>query len=164
MRVLKNIFSQLHTFVLWALASVIFWGWIFGYATDTTFDKKIMVFCHVPAMQDTELALALEKDMPAGIKMVQVHTFDYVLFDTISIEHADVLLVPAIDIPEMPDELLPLEGEGGVPVYDAATGQGVLLDYITYDDTDYYLFLGAKSAHLEDGAAAAIARRMLAMQ
>lgn len=163
MRVLKNIFSQLHSFVLWALASVMLWGWIFGMATDTTFDKKIMVFCHVPQMADTELALELEKDLPEGIRMIQVHTFDYVMFDTVSIEHADVLIIPAIDVQEMEGELLPLEGQGDMPVYDPATGQGILLDYITYGDEEYYLYLGAGSAHLEDGVAAAIARRMLEM-
>ncbi len=163
MRVLKNIFSQLHSFVLWALASVMLWGWIFGMATDTTFDKKIMVFCHVPQMEDTELALELEKDLPDGIKMVQVHTFDYVMFDTLSIERADVLIIPAIDVPEMAEEILPLDGQGDAPVYDPATGQGILTEYITYDDTEYYLYLGASSAHLEDGAAETIARRLLEM-
>ena len=31
---LKNIFSQLHTFLLWLLFSVMFWGWIFTLFTD----------------------------------------------------------------------------------------------------------------------------------
>ncbi len=164
MRVLKNILSQLHSFALWALASVLLWGWIFGLATDTTPDKKIMIFCHVPELQDVELTMALEEDLPEGIKMVQVHPFDYVMFDTVSITRADILIIPAIDVSEMGDEILPLEGDGGVQVYDPDTGEGVLLDYITYGDEKYYLFLGAASAHLEDGAAAQIAREMLSME
>ena len=29
MRFFKNVLSQLHTYVLWALLSAVFWGWIF---------------------------------------------------------------------------------------------------------------------------------------
>ncbi len=163
MRVLKNIASQLHSFVLWLLLSAIFWGWIFSRATDTTFDKKLMVFCDVPHIEDTALAIALEEELPEGIRMIQVHPFSYVMFDTVSIEHADILIVPASDAGEIGARLLPLEGEGGAPVYDPVTGQGALLGYITYTDEPYYLYLGASSAHLEDGAAAQVARRMLAM-
>ena len=161
MKVLKNILSQLHSFILWALASIFLWAWIFGLATDTSFDKKVMIFCHVPAIQDVELTMDLEKDLPEGIKMVQVHPCDYVMFDTVSITRADILIIPAIDVAEMGDEIVPLEGEGGTPVYDPDTGQGVLLDYITYGDEEYYLFLGAASAHLEDGIAAQVARELL---
>lgn len=161
MKILKNIFSQLHSFVLWLLVSVLFWGWIFNLATDTSFDKKVMVFCHVPEIRDTELAIALEEDLPEGIEMVQVHSFDYVMFDTVSITRADILIIPAIDVPEFGDEIVPLEGEAGTPVYNTDTGEGVLLDYITYGEEDYYLFLGANSAHLEDGAAEKVAKQML---
>ncbi len=163
MRVLKNILSQLHSFLLWALASVLLWAWIFGLATDTSFDKKVMIFCHVPAVQEVELTTELEKDLPEGIKMVQVHPFDYVMFDTVSITRADILIIPAIDVAEMGDEIVPLEGERGVQVYDPDTGEGILLDYITYGDEAYYLFLGAGSAHLEDGIAAEIAEKLLDM-
>ncbi len=163
MKTLKNILSQLHSFALWALASVLLWGWIFGLATDTTPDKKIMIFCHVPELRDVELTMALEEDLPEGIKMVQVHPFDYVMFDTVSITRADILIVPAIDVPELGDEIVPLEGEEGAQVYDPDTGEGVLLDYITYGEEDYYLFLGANSAHLEDGAAAEMAKQLLGM-
>ena len=163
MKVLKNILSQLHSFILWALASIFLWAWIFGLATDTSFDKKVMIFCHVPAVQDVELTTALEQDLPEGIKMVQVHPFDYVMFDTVSITRADILIIPAIDVSEMGDEIVPLEGDGGVQVYDPDTGEGVLLDYITYGDEAYYLYLGAGSAHLKDGIAAEIAKKLLDM-
>lgn len=163
MKVLKNILSQLHSFALWALMSVLIWGWIFNLVTDTTFDKKVMIFAHVPAIQDVDLAEALEEDLPEGIKMVQVHSFDYVMFDTVSIQRADVLIIPAVDVPEMGDEIIPLEGNDGTVIYDPDTGEGVLTDYITYGDETYYLFLGAGSGHLEDGAAEEIARRLLDM-
>ncbi len=163
MRVLKNILSQLHSFILWALASILLWAWVFGLATDTSYGKKVMIFCHVPAIQDVELTMDLEEDLPEGIKMVQVHPFDYVMFDTVSITRADILIIPAIDVPEMGDEIVPLEGETGIQVYDPDTGEGVLLDYITYGDEAYYLYLGAGSAHLKDGIAAEIARKLLDM-
>ena len=43
MRFVKNVFSQLHTFILWALMSAIFWGWIFTLVTDAPAGKKITV-------------------------------------------------------------------------------------------------------------------------
>ncbi len=162
-RVLKNILSQLHSFALWALMSVLLWGWIFGLATDTSYDKKVMIYCHVPELRDVELTMALEDDLPESIKMVQVHSFDYVMFDTVSIAQADILIIPAVDVSEMRDEIVPLEGDGGAEAYDPDTGEGILLDYITYGDEAYYLFLGAGSAHLEDGIAARIAKKLLDM-
>ena len=41
MRVLRNIFSQLHEYVLWLLLSTVLWGWIFAsFVTDTKAEKK----------------------------------------------------------------------------------------------------------------------------
>lgn len=164
MRVLKNIFSQLHTFVLWLLASALFWGWIFTFVTDTVPAKKVTVYCRVPAVQDTVLAAALEEDMPEGLRMIQVHTFDYVMFDTGAFDRGDIFIVPASEDADLVRELVPLEGEQGTKVYDAAAGEGVATEYIQYGDEDYYLYLGSGSAHLDDGAAQAVARELLAMK
>ena len=35
--------------------------------------------------------------------------------------------------------------------------------YIQYGDEDYYMYLGSGSVHLDDGAALAVARQILAM-
>ena len=163
MRVLKNIFSQLHTFVLWLLASALFWGWIFTFVTDTVPAKKVTVYCRVPAVEDTALAAALEQDMPEGLRMVQVHTFDYVMFGTDAFQRGDIFIVPASEDTEFVKDLLPVDGER-VKAYDAATGQGIATDYIQYGDEDYYIYLGSGSVHLDDGAALAVARELLAMK
>lgn len=164
MRVLKNIFSQLHTFVLWLLASAIFWGWIFTFVTDTVPAKKVTVYCRVPAVQDTALAAALEQDMPEGLRMVKVHTFDYVMLDTASFDMGDIFIVPASEDPGFVQDLIPLEGDGGTKVYDAGTGEGAAMEYIQYGGEDYYLYLGSGSVHLDDGAARAVARALLALE
>ena len=58
-RVLKNILSQLHSFALWALMSILLWGWIFGLATDTSYDKKVMIYCHVPELRDVSVVVVM---------------------------------------------------------------------------------------------------------
>lgn len=159
MRFFKNVFSQLHSFVLWALMSAIFWGWIFTIVTDAPMEKKITVYCYVPEIRDTELAVSLEEEKPEGIRMIQVHNFEYVMFDTGFIEYGDIFILPESQIAEYEELLLP--GGEGVKIYDAGAGSGGADDYIGYTDEDYYLFLGAKSVHLEDGKAETVAKRLL---
>lgn len=163
MRAVKNIFSQLHTFILWLLASAVLWGWIFTIVTETSPEKKVTVYCRVPAVADTDLAAALEEHMPDGLRMIKVHTFDYVMFSTDEFDRGDIFIVPASEDPAFVQDLLPLEGDQATQVYDAETGQGVAADYIQYGDEDYYLYLGSGSVHLADGAAAAVARELLAL-
>ena len=161
MKILKNIVSQLHTFVIWLLASGIFWGWIFTFVTDTSPDKKITVYCHVPEVQDVALAVELEKQMPEGLKMIKVHSFDYVMFNTESIELGDIFIIPFSEIETFAEDLAPVGEKHGVKVYDAVTGEGIAKSYIRYADEDFYLFLGSGSAHLEDGKAQEVAMTLL---
>lgn len=164
MRALKNIFSHLYIFVLWAVLSAILWAWIFTLITDTSPDKKVTVYCHVPDVKSTELAAALEENMPEGLKMVKVHSFDYVLFDMESIEKGDIFIIPQSETEPFAEDIVPVDGENGIKVYDSETGKGIGLEYISYGDEDYYLFLGANSVHLEDGKALRIAEELLKMQ
>ena len=166
MRILKNILSQLHSFVLWMLFSVIFWGWIFTLVTDVSPAEKVTVYCHVPGIQDTALAAALEEHMPEGLRMIKVHSFDYVMFDVESIGLGDVFIIPASEIESFAVDLAPVGEEPGIKVYDAAAGTGIAMTYIQYEAAgeDFYLFLGARSVHLEDGKALAVARELLAME
>lgn len=164
MRILKNIFSHLHIFLLWAVLSAMLWAWIFTFVTDTSSDKKVTVYCHVPEIKSTELAVALEENMPEGLKMIKVHSFDYVMFDTESIGKGDIFIVPASEIEQFSEELAPVGGENGVRVYDSETKTGIAAEYISYGSEDYYLFLGAGSVHLEDGKALAVAEELLKME
>ena len=161
MKMLKRILSQLHTFVLWLLVSAFFWSWIFTFVTDTSPDRKITVYCKVPEIQDTALAVALEADMPEGLRMIKVHSFDYVMFGVDAFYQGDMFIVPASEIETYAEMFAPGEGE---KVYDAAEGRGAATAYIRYGNEDYYLFFGAGSAHLEDGRAQEVARALLAME
>lgn len=161
MRFLKNVFSRLHTFVLWLLFSAIFWGWIFTVVTNAPVEKKITVYCQVPTLEDKAMAVELEKNMPEGLRMIEVHTFTYVKFDTRAIALGDIFIVPASQVQQFSEDLAPVDGVFGVKIYDAATGQGSALDFITYGEEDYYLFLGARSVHIEDGKALEVAGSIL---
>lgn len=166
MKILKNILSQIHSFALWLLFSVLFWGWIFTLVTDVPAAEKVTVYCHVPGLQDTAMAAALEERMPEGLRMIKVHSFDYVMFDVESIGLGDIFILPASEIELFAEDLAPVGGEPGVKVYDAASGAGIAMAYIQYEaaDEDFYLFLGAGSVHLEDGKALAVARELLSME
>ena len=80
MRVLKNIWSQLHRFVFWALLSTILWAWIFTLITDTVPEKKVTLYVQTENCRSMELTLKLEEEKPEGIKMVKVHPFSYAVF------------------------------------------------------------------------------------
>lgn len=162
MRFLKNLFSHIHLFLLWAVISALLWGWIFTFVTDTSPANKVTVYCHVPALNDRALAAQLEKTMPEGLKMIKVHSFDYVMFG--SVTGGDVYVIPASEIGAFSVDLAPVEGEFGVKVYDAATGTGAASRYIRYGGEDCYLFLGAASPHLEDGKALAVAKDLMNLQ
>ena len=164
MKIVKRILSQLHSFVLWLLISALFWSWIFTFVTDTSPDRKVTVYCKVPEVQEVNLAAALEERMPDGLKMIKAHSFDYVMFGTDAFYQGDVFIVPASEIEYYAEMLVPMEGEQGVKVYDAAAGIGAATAYIRYGTEDYYLFLGAGSVHLEDGKALAVAQALLSLE
>ena len=80
MRILRNIWSQLHRFVFWALISIVFWGWIFTLITDAPAARKVTLYVNTNAPRDKELVLKLEEDLPEGIRFVKVHPFSYAVF------------------------------------------------------------------------------------
>lgn len=164
MRFFKNIFASLHIFVLWLMASCLLWGWIFTFVTDTTPEKKISVYCDVPALDSRHLAVALEEHIPADLEMIKVYAFDYVMFDKDAFDQGDIFIVPASESSDFVSELLPLGDDGGTLVYDAATGQGAAASYIRYGDENYYLYLGSASVHLDDGKAKDVAMRLLELK
>ena len=94
MRVLKNIWSQLHRFVFWAILSTIFWAWIFNVITDAPPAKKVTLYVMTDSCEDRALEEALEPARPEGIRLVRVHPFSYVLFDTQDALNADLYVIP----------------------------------------------------------------------
>ena len=67
MQVFRNIWSQLHRFVFWALLSTILWAWIFTLVTDTVPEKKVTVYVLTEECRSTELALRLEETKPGAV-------------------------------------------------------------------------------------------------
>ncbi len=190
MKVLKNIFSQFHTFFLWAMASVLLWGWVYTFVGDTTRDKKVTVFVNAPAVEGRALSLHLEEELPEGIKMIRVHDFNYDMFGTNT--PGDIYIVPESQLRKMleeqQDKILPcpvpegceaLTQDGkayGIRIYDAAegvgAGDGIYFRYVAEDPAsaeDYYLCFGAETYHLDgaenavDNAAWEVALQLLAL-
>ena len=111
MRVLKNIWSQLHRFVFWALLSTILWAWIFTLLTDTVPEKKVTLYVQTEDCRSVELTLKLEEEKPQGIKMVKVHPVSYAAFGNRELLEADLYAVREADAAEMLPSFAPLDGE-----------------------------------------------------
>ena len=165
-RFFKNVGSHIYLFLAWIVLSTIFWGWIFNIVTDTTPAKKITVFIEAESLDDKALAQYLSDDLPDGIKMVKVHPFSYAFFDSETLLSSDVFIVKESNIEKYSGSFYPLgekfspgeyyeNGDGvlGFKVYDAAEQRGILSDYAVFGDEDCYIFIGAKSPHIEDGFA-----------
>lgn len=173
---IKAFFSQLKIYVLWALLSVMLWMFVFGWITDTSVYKKVTLFADVPECREAELAAELEKDLPEGIKMVKVHLFSYAMFDESNITTADLFIIPDSHVDSYLSAYAPMEAppageyytsEGnilGVKVYDAASKTGAAAEYVGYPDEDCWLFLNKDGVHLDDGAALAVAGKLLELR
>ena len=163
-RFLRNVLSQLHSFAAWAIVAAIFTGWIFTNVTDTKAAKKVEIFVNAYEMENMELRLELEENLPEGIRMIKVHKFTEALFGDRTFLNADIYIVRASDVEELRDAF---SGEG-IKVYDAETGRGAADGFISYwvpgaESEDYYLFYGINSLHTgkQDTAAFYVAERFM---
>lgn len=163
-RFLRNVLSQLHSFAAWAIVAAIFTGWIFTNVTDTKAANKVEIFVNAYEMENMELRLELEENLPEGIRMIKVHRFTEALFGDRTFLNADIYIVRASDVEELRDAF---SGEG-IKVYDAETGRGAADGYISYwvpgaESEDYYLFYGINSLHTgkQDTAAFYVAERFM---
>ena len=181
MNILKNFFSQWYKYVLWALLSVFFWGWIFTLVTDARPSHKLVLCVDRPELRGEALADALSAERPEGIRLIAVHSFDYFIFDVEELRTADLYIVGENEAEKYIESFLPLAETGldaqgetwtlggtayGLKVYDAAAGAGTAANYITYvgegeTPQNYYLFFGTESAHREDGKALRLAEALL---
>lgn len=184
MRILKNIWAQLHRFVFWALILSLLWGWIYTFVGDTSRDKKLILCVDAYALDQRPLALRLEEEgLPAGIKMIQVRSFGY---DFLGVElegdlylmKASILEATLADTPGKLAALTLLEGMAGyerdgkvwgILAFDPATQQGPAMEYIQYtplpdpEPEAYYLCFDAASPHCgaQDNAAWELALELL---
>ncbi len=183
----KHLASHLHVYVLWSILSAFLWMWIFGFVTDTTTFHKVSVYIDCHTCEELDLTLELEKDLPDGIKMVKVHPLQYVVFDEPTMLMGDIMILRACDLENYRDFLCPItlaahrfdrptykiEDEVyGIQVYDGASGQGILCEYVSFlapdeEPQNFYMVFLNKSRHLgqlngsDDEAAFDIALRLL---
>ncbi len=181
MRGIKRFFAQLPAYVLWLLCSVVLWSWIVSLCMDTVPAKKVTLFLDVPTVEATALSAALEEELPPELKMVRARSFSYVLFQQDALRAADLYVLPASEMAEFADELLPLEAPAGADVwakdgvvyglrcYDAAAGSGAAASLVQYcqpgrTPEDCFICVAAGSPHIGDGAALQIAARFLELE
>lgn len=183
MSIFKRLLRQVPLYLAWIVLSAIFWSWIFTLVTDVTPERKVTLFVSAVALEDRQLAAALEEEKPEGIRMIKVHPFSYAVFDEGNLLNADLYVVPESQAAEFLDAFAPIDPppgavvytvEGvpyGIRIYDAATGKGAARSYIQYVPEggireDYYLFLGVHSLHIgkNDFAALQVAEYLLRLE
>ncbi len=190
MKILKNILSQLHRYIVWALILSILWCLVYSRVGDRPAEKKVVFYSGAYACNGAELAHELEdRGLPEGIEMVQVRGASYDLFGFN--KDGDLYLVREPDLLAMleavPDRLAAIElpegmegfaWEGkllGIRVFDPGTQKGPAMSYIQYtplpdpETEAYYLCFDAASLHLKsnenaiDNAAWELAMEFLEM-
>lgn len=180
MKMIKKLLSLLPLMILWLMLSVILWGFVFTRLTDTDARHKIVVCVDAQVSGSTELAVELEKEKDAALRMIQVRPFSYAMLDSSVLRQADLYIIPLSDAETYADWLTPLPEEmsdqpelllregvaWGIKIYDAALARGSADAYIGYGPEDYYLFFGKSSLHVPGNPDAAdclaldIARRL----
>ncbi len=170
MRVLKRIVSQLHRYVIWAMALTLLWSFVYTRVGDRPREKKLVLYLGAYAAEDRALSLRLEEaGLPQGIELIQARSASYDLFG--STRDGDLYLIRETDLrtllSDAPDRLAPLElpegmegfvweGETlGLRVFDPLTQRGPAMSYIQYtpipdpEPDAYYLCFDRASCHLE---------------
>lgn len=178
----KKILDLLPLFLLWAMLSVLVWGFVFSRITDTDRAHKLVLCVDVPVPGEREMALEIKNGAGEGIRLVRVRPFTYAMMDGRTILEADLYLIAQERLGQYADWLLPLpesllsagrtvEWDGvplGVLVRDGRSGGGLYPGWIQYEEQkDYCLCLGRRSLHVRgtegavDTEAEAAALRLL---
>ncbi len=169
LKVLKNIWAQLHRFVFWAIILSILWCWIYTFVDDAPREKKVLFYIDAYGLEERALTLRLEEEcLPEGIKMIRVRSFDYDIFGS-SLNGDLYLMKESIlkaTLDESPEKLaaieLPAGRQGyewngktwGILAFDPAAQKGPAMDYIQYalpgasEPEPYYLCFEANAYHL----------------
>ena len=177
---LNRILTRLPVYLIWAMLSVVLWGYIFTFLTDAPPENKLSLWIDADIPDEAELAALLEEDgLPDGIRMVKVHSFSYAMFDESELLSADLYIVKASEVEDWQDSFRPLpegfpgdsvsndiEGIEGIRVYSASDNRSFFDDLIPYtapgeEREDFLLFFGANSPHEGDGLDIWLARRFL---
>lgn len=155
--VIRRILTAITLLILWAAASAVLWGWVFGFLTETDTAHKLCVYADGTLTHATELAVRLERDMPEGIRMVKVRPFSYGMFDDTELWSGDLFIVHEKDLADVTPRLSPLPA-ALAGREDAYTVDGVPMALPLGNDlsrwmdcepgTIWYLAFSAKSLHM----------------
>jgi hypothetical protein len=178
---IKGILRNWYRYILCALLSAIFWAWIFTLLFSAPAKKKVVLYADQPHLERNALSMALEEDLPDGIRIVDTASFDDKMFNQVEVLDGDLFLISAskaeeylasfapIDRADFPDaSFYEAGGEAyGVLVYDEETGLNVGGQYIFYTPHECcWLFFNKDSIHIgaHDDAAITVARHFLELQ
>ena len=190
MRTRKKVLGLIPMMILWAMACVIGWSWVFTFLTDTDAAHKVTLFVDAEVPGETELASALEKNLPEGIRMVKVHPFSYALMDDSELRAADLYILRESQMETYRDWLRPLpknmpyaetalrmDGAAwGLPAYlcdescVAVAGSCIRYSMPGKEKEAFYLCFGKHSLHMAgnegavDDAAVTVALELLALR
>ena len=168
MKTFKAIGSQLTIYLAFAAMAVMFWSFVFNQITDTSADRKVVLYADVNSMNSSGLAVKLEESMPDNIKMVQVHPFSYAMMDDSGLVDADLYVVHESDLDTYIEDLSPvneysaeLSGREllvidgniyGILVWDSGSDSGTGTEYIDYLSEEAadscWLVFSAASTHI----------------
>lgn len=136
--------------VIWGLFAVMVTGFVFNQITDTDPGHKITVFADCEVKNGAVLAERLEKALEGAVRMVKVHPFSYAMLNSASLRTADVYIVPDSRREEYREWL----GDGeGILFHDPENGKTAGGETFILSPEIYRVYIGAQSAHLEDGLA-----------
>jgi len=159
---MKKLTRQLPLLIIWLILSVILWGFVFNFLTDTTADKKIVIMIDAQLENEVSLAVLLEGLHSDTVKMVKVHPFTYALMDASAVASADILIIAEGDIEQYQDYIMPVSEEFGCEESGILlTGQidRWLAEYCR--NVNYYLCFGNSGAHITDGEAIKYAKALI---
>lgn len=139
----------------WALAAVFLSSFVFYQIRDAEPARKITVYMDGTVANEDALAARLEKELGGAVKLVEIRPFSYFMFGSDILRAGDLFILPDSALEQFGDWILP--GDGGIPVYDPASGVSVEGGTFLYAQGErpetWRLYLGAQSPHLEDGLA-----------
>ena len=152
--------------VLWTFAVLIFGSFIFYQITDTAPKNKITLYMDGETVHEDQLAEQLEKQLPSPVRMVRIHPFSYQMFGAEELKNADLFIIPDSHKAQYESWLVP--DDPGRLMFDPDSGLTVAGEWFCYSPAGeeaepFRLYLGAGSAHLEDGLAAQAAELLASM-
>ena len=143
----------------WALVSAILWSWVFTFLTDASRENKVVLYADMAEIRWKDLAVAMEEEMPAGIRLFQAHPFSYAMMNSADVELADLYIMTAAQAEERLDWLTAAPAglaDGRETLILGEETLGIRLDpawaeWLSYGEQPgqpWYLFFGKESLHL----------------